>query len=125
MFYNTVSYDPAIPLLGIYPKKTITEIGTCTPIFMEELFTIAIGHGEENGNPLQYSCLENPMDGGAWQATVPGVAKSRTRLSNFTTNFAIGHGSNLDVHQQMNGYRNCCTYIQWNITQLYKKKNAF
>ena len=31
-----------------------------------------------NGNPLQYSCLENPMDGGAWQATVQGVAKSRT-----------------------------------------------
>ena len=31
--------------------------------------------GGENGNPLQYSCLENPMDGGAWQATVRGVAK--------------------------------------------------
>ena len=37
--------------------------------------------GEENGNPLQYSCLENLMDRGAWQATVHGVAKSRTRLS--------------------------------------------
>ena len=37
--------------------------------------------GEGNGNPLQYSCLENPMDGGAWCATVHGVAKSRTRLS--------------------------------------------
>ena len=35
-----------------------------------------------NGNPLQYSCLENPMDGGAWRATVHGVAMSRTRLSN-------------------------------------------
>ena len=40
--------------------------------------------GEENGNPLQYSCLENPMVRGAWQSTVHGVAKSRTRLSNFT-----------------------------------------
>ena len=40
--------------------------------------------GEGNGNPLQYSCLENPMDGGAWWATVHGVAKSQTRLSNFT-----------------------------------------
>ena len=40
--------------------------------------------GEGNGNPLQYSCLENPMDRRAWQATVHGVAKSRTRLSNFT-----------------------------------------
>ena len=37
--------------------------------------------GEGNGNPLQYSCLENPMDRGAWQATVHGVKKSRTRLS--------------------------------------------
>ena len=37
--------------------------------------------GEGNGNPLQYSCLENSMDRGAWQATVHGVAKSRTRLS--------------------------------------------
>ena len=41
--------------------------------------------GEENGNPFQYSCLENPMDGGAWRATVRGVAKSRTRLSDFTS----------------------------------------
>jgi len=37
---------------------------------------------EEIGNPLQYSCLENPMDRGAWRATVCGVTKSQTRLSN-------------------------------------------
>ena len=41
--------------------------------------------GEGNGTPLQYSCLENPMGGGAWWATVHGVTKSRTRLSNFTS----------------------------------------
>ena len=40
--------------------------------------------GEGNGNPLQYSCLENPMDGGAWWATVHGVTKSWTRLSDWT-----------------------------------------
>ena len=40
-----------------------------------------------NGNPLQYSCLENPTDGGAWWAAVHGVSKSRTRLSNFTFTF--------------------------------------
>ena len=40
--------------------------------------------GEGNGNPLQYFCLENSMDGRAWWATVHGVAKSRTRLSDFT-----------------------------------------
>ena len=43
--------------------------------------------GQGNGNPVQYSCLENPMDGGAWRATVHGVAKSQTRLSNFTFTF--------------------------------------
>ena len=42
---------------------------------------------EGNGTPLQYSCLENPMDGGAWWAAVHGVAKSRTRLSDFTFTF--------------------------------------
>ena len=41
--------------------------------------------GEGSGNPLQYYCLENPMDGGAWEATVHGVSKSRTRLSHFTS----------------------------------------
>ena len=40
--------------------------------------------GEGNGTPLQYSCLENPIDGGAWWAAVHGVEKSRTRLSNLT-----------------------------------------
>ena len=41
-------------------------------------------HGEGNGNLIQYSCLENPLDRGAWQAAVHGVTKSRTRLSDFT-----------------------------------------
>ena len=44
--------------------------------------------GEGNGNPLQYSCLENPMDGGAWWATVYGVAKSQTQLSDFSYHFS-------------------------------------
>ena len=42
---------------------------------------------EGNGTPIQYSCLENPMDGGAWWAAVRGVAKSRIRLSDFTFTF--------------------------------------
>ena len=45
---------------------------------------LGISLGEGNGNPLQCSCLENLMDKGAWQATVHGVAKSQTRLSNYT-----------------------------------------
>ena len=43
--------------------------------------------GEGNGTPLQYSCLENPMDRGAWWAAVHGVAKSRARLSDFNFTF--------------------------------------
>ena len=43
--------------------------------------------GEGDGTPLQYSCLENPMDGGAWQAAVHGVTKSRTRLSDLPFTF--------------------------------------
>ena len=42
---------------------------------------------EVYGNPLQYSCLENPMGGGAWWAAVHGVARSRARLSDFTFTF--------------------------------------
>ena len=52
-----------------------------------ELYLIICTFGEGNGTPLQHSCLENPMDRGAWWATVHGVAKSRTQLSNFPFTF--------------------------------------
>ena len=51
------------------------------------LVYFSIEYGEGNGTSLQYSCLENPMDEGAWWAAVHGVAKSRTRLSDFTFTF--------------------------------------
>ena len=47
--------------------------------------------GEGNGTPLQYSCLENPMDGGGWKAAVHGVDEGRTRLSDFTFTFTFMH----------------------------------
>ena len=53
---------------------------------MDELLRIKEPYsGEGHGNPLQNSCLENPMDRGAWQATVHGVAQSRTRLKRLST----------------------------------------
>ena len=52
---------------------------------MIALFSITYGEG--NGTPLQYSCQENPMDGGAWWAVVHGVTMTQTRLSNFTFTF--------------------------------------
>ena len=48
---------------------------------------IKSNYGGGNGTPLQYSCLENPVDGGAWWAAVHGVARSQTRLSDFTFTF--------------------------------------
>ena len=56
--------------------------------------------GEGTGNPLQYSCLENPMDGGAWWAAVHGVAKSWTQLSDFTFTFHF-HASRLNFYQNV------------------------
>ena len=58
-------------------------------IFNSQCFycDVAPSYREGNGTPLQYSCLENPMDGGAWWAAVHGVAKSQTQLSNFTFTF--------------------------------------
>ena len=54
------------------------------PLASFTLLSTVLNTGEGNGTPLQYSCLENSMDGGAWWAAVHGVAKSRTRLSDFT-----------------------------------------
>ena len=61
-----------------FPGGSEVKASAC---IMEDLGSIpGLGRfpGEGNGNPLQYSCLENPMDGGAWWATVHGVAKSQT-----------------------------------------------
>ena len=60
---------------------------------MQETWVQSLGQedfpGEENGNPLQYSCLENPMHGGASQTIVHTVTKSRTQLSDFTFTFTM------------------------------------
>ena len=56
----------------------------CNSIYMNILEE---SNGEGNGTPLQYSCLENPMDGGAWKAAVHGVTEGQTRLSDFPFTF--------------------------------------
>ena len=63
-------------------------------LFFPQALTYSPFRGK-NGTPLQYSCLENPIDGGAWWAVVHGVAKSRTRLSDFTITSlpCIGEGN--------------------------------
>ena len=59
--------------------------------------------GEGDSTPLQFSCLENPMDGGAWYAAVHGVATSRTRLSNLAAE-AAGHSSYGHFHSLVGLY---------------------
>jgi len=70
-------------------EKNLTWISChCINTLIPKQMWLLLGvSGEGNGTPLQYSCLENPMDGGAWWAAAHGVAKSRTRLSDFTFTF--------------------------------------
>ena len=63
------------------------KVAISCPICLSVYWCVMWQAGEGNGNPLQYSCLENCMDGGAWWAAVHGVMKSRTRLSDFTFPF--------------------------------------
>ena len=74
---------------------TLLQLRTVILLFIRWLTSLKKRHlapsrvpsGEGNGTPLQYSCLKNPMDGGAWWSAVHGVAKSRKRLSDFTFTF--------------------------------------
>ena len=74
---NLLYFLPSLCLVGIILK------GVFILTFLFKFIWLCLG----NGTPLQYSCLENPMDGGAWWAAVHGVAKSRTRLSDFSFTF--------------------------------------
>ena len=68
--------------MGIYGGSEV-KASACNAGDLGSISGSGSSPGEGNGNPLQYSCLENPKDGGAWWATVHGVAKSRTRLSDY------------------------------------------
>ena len=89
---STTSHQLAISCMGTYVFQCCSfsfSHPLLSPLFFfpPPLFFLNRHTHKGNGTPLQYSCLENPMDGGAWQAVVHGVAKSRTRLSDFTFTF--------------------------------------
>ena len=77
----------ASPLVTWLSKTRLSKTIKCLRLLLGSLDSICLVlldyNGEGNGNPLRYSCLENPMDGGAWQAAVQGVAESQTRPSDF------------------------------------------
>ena len=68
-----------------FPGGSEDKTSTCNSGDPGSIPGLGRSPGERNGNPLQYSCLENPTDRGAWRATVHRVAKSWTRLSDFTS----------------------------------------
>ena len=72
--------------ISLESKRPATVLSNTT-IQKHQFFDAQLSFGEGDGTPLQYSCLENPMDRGAWWAAVHGVTKSWTRLSNFTFTF--------------------------------------
>ena len=65
-----------------FPGSSAGKESTCNAGDLGSIPGLGRSPGGGQGNPLQYSCLENPMDRGAWWATVRGVTKSQTRLSN-------------------------------------------
>ena len=70
-----------LSILGSFPGGSEGKESACNVGDPGSIPALGRSPGEENGNPLQYTCLENSMNRGAWQATVHGVAKSQTRLS--------------------------------------------
>ena len=98
MIYNTLSehinvhfFSPDFRrkafYLGGFPGGSEVKASACNTGDLGSIPWSGRSPGEGNGNPLQYSCLENPTDRGAWWATIHGVAKSRTQLSDFTFTF--------------------------------------
>ena len=77
--------DLILSALPIFPGGSEVKVSACNTGDLGLIPGSGRSLGEGNGNPFQYSCLDNPMDRGAWWATVHGVAKSQTRLSDFTS----------------------------------------
>ena len=74
----------AIAKMGGFPGGSEVKASACNAGDLGSIPGSGRSPGEGNGNPLQYSCPKNPMDGGAWWATVQGVTNSRTPLRDFT-----------------------------------------
>ena len=78
-------------IVHLFPGGPDGKVSACIAGDLGSIPGLGRSPGEGNGNPLQYSCLENSMDEGDWQAIVQWVAKSRTLLSNFTFTFTFTH----------------------------------
>ena len=76
-------------------SKGLSRVFSNTTVQKHQFFGAQLSLGKGNGNPLQYSCLENPMDGGAWWAAIYGVSQSRTRLKQPSSSSSFLYGPTL------------------------------
>ena len=94
-----------------------TFVGKVMSLLFNMLSKFVIGEG--NGNPVQYSCWENPMDTGVWWAAVRGVAQSPTRLKQFSMHACIGEGNgNPLLPGESQGWRSLVGCCLWGHTEL-------
>ena len=87
MGFSRQEYWSAVPLPSVIVHAKLVEIVNILKCIYRNSRVVHWLGGEGDGTPLQYSCLENPMDRGAWKAAVHGVVKSQTQLSDFTFTF--------------------------------------
>ena len=115
-----IQTQSAMPRVSICAWKADSR--ACAPPCDLMILTTCGGRiGEGNGTPLQYSCLENPMDGGAWKAAVHGVAEGQARLSDFTFTFHF-HALEKEmaatpVFQCSQGWGSLVTCCPWGSTE--------
>ena len=104
-------------------KKDVLFIGWVSSEGSFLFLCILLAQGD--GTPLQYSCLENPMDGGAWWAAVHGVTKSRTRLSDFTFTFPFHALEKECCWMMLNGLPWKWTNVIFEIAPKYSISDSF
>ena len=94
---KTSIQEEDITIINIFPGGSEGKASTCSAGDLGSIPGSGRSPGEGNGNPLQYSCLENPMDREAWLTTVHGISQSQTQLSDF--NFFHFHAPNIGAAQ--------------------------
>ena len=88
--WGAIAFSESVTNSTYFDAQIVPNLDNGSPFKLASVSFLTLSHlhsGEGDGTPLQYSCLENPMDGGTWWAVVHGVAKSQTRLSDFPFTF--------------------------------------
>ena len=103
MLANLISGSSAFSKYSLYLWKFSVQV--LLKLSLEDFELTSMWYGEDNGTPLQYSCLENPMDRGSWKAAVHGVAEGPTWLSDFTFTFHFHALEKKNTHSSVLAWR--------------------